>query len=227
MRVLPASLALCLSVALLGGPGVAARSATQAEQVGGSRIVGDRIRNPIELTDLQGRTHTLFPRRKVDRRVVVLVFWSLRDPISRRYVEQLGTLRADHARDPVDVYLVNSNHDEITSAWADPLERLRGFARDEELEIPMLIDPGNALADRFAAMSNNHAFVIDRGLIVRYAGGIDDDARGKRRARGQDVHPWLRDALEAVLKGVDPEQPLTRPAGRPIKRAPKEAEKDC
>ena len=153
-----------------------------------------------------------------DDPVVVLVFWSLRDPVARVYEKRLTALRDSYPARDVVLYLVESNHDELVSGVGDPLAKLRAFREETKLTLPILLDERNRIADDFAALTANHAFVLDRARVLRYAGGIDDDPKG---AKGPaERRPWLKEAIEAALRGESPEHPVTRPTGRRIKRAP-------
>lgn len=179
--------------------------------------VGWPIRDELVLQDLAREEHLLFDEHEGE--VLVLVFWSLKDPASRVYEKRLSALQAELAEEDVTVLLVESNHDELVHPTLDPLQRIRDFVEEAELELPILLDPENRLADDFEALCANHAFVIDARRYLRYSGAIDDDPKGERKP--EDVTTWLADALAAVLEGKLPEVPLTRPKGRRIQKAPK------
>ena len=57
-----------------------------------------------------------------------------------------------------------------------------------------------------------HVYVLDPELRLRYMGAPDADYDDP--AQGAD---WLRDALDAVLDGRDPERQETEPVGCSIK----------
>jgi hypothetical protein len=172
----------------------------------------------LRLPDLAGKEHVLAGPK--DERVLVLVFWSLRDGPSRFYVPELTRLAKAHG-DRLALYLVDSNVDELVGGNADPLDRVRKWFRDEQVKLTLLLDRDNVVADDFKAVANGQVFLVDGNHVLRYQGGIDDDPAGTRAAAGQPVTSWLEPALTSVLAGGLPEVPLTRPAGRPIKRAKK------
>ena len=176
-----------------------------------------RIGEELRLKDLAGKEHSLFDEYK--ERALVVVFWSYKDPVSRFYAAQLAALEQRNAG-KVAVVLVDSNHDELVGG-NDPLERLREVVKKEKITLPLLLDPENRLADDFHAAANAQVFLIDANRFVRYTGGIDDDPKGERRAQSIPLQSWLEDALASVLDGKPPARPETRPAGRPIKRAPR------
>jgi thiol-disulfide isomerase/thioredoxin len=181
--------------------------------------VGSRVTDEIRLPDLAGREHALLAEN--EGRALVLVFWSFQDPVSRAYLpllEELAEQRAERLR----LVLIDSNHDELTAGAADPLDKIRRHFEQEKIALPLLLDRGNRLADDFGAIANGHAFLLDANRILRYQGGIDDDPRGERRKLAQPVKSWLAEGIDLVLRGekIERSETWTRPAGRPIKRAP-------
>lgn len=175
-----------------------------------------RIGEELRLKDLAGKERVLFDEFK--DKTLIVAFWSYKDPVSRFYAKELAELEARHAG-KVAIVLVDSNHDELVGG-GDPLARLREVVAKEKVTLPVLLDPENRLADDFNAAANGQVFVIDSNRFVRYLGGIDDDPKGERRAQAIPVQFWLADALASVLEGKPPARAETRPAGRPIKRAP-------
>lgn len=79
---------------------------------------------------------------------------------------------------------------------------------------PLLSDPEGALADALGARFATHSAVIDGEGRVRYRGGIDDD-RSRLRPNARQ---HLRDALEALLAGEEPEAKATKVFGCFLRR---------
>jgi len=197
---------------------------------------GHRVREEFTLPDVNSRAHVLVRMPPLEDvapggsrgnevaggLTTVLVFWSLRDPTSHAYVLKLEELQRELAERKVSIFLVASNHDEITAGAVDPLKKIRDYVEKERVTLPILIDVRNKLADRFGAVCANHAFVVGADRVVKYAGGIDDDPQGKLERGGYDVRHYLLLAIESTLAGTVVEHENTRPSGRPIKRAPEE-----
>ncbi len=176
-----------------------------------------RIEGELNLSDLDGKPHALFAENP--ERVLVLVFWSYRDPVSRFYAQPLAELQRTHA-ERLRIVLVDSNHDELV-AGVDPLVKLRAVLEAEKVTLPVWLDHGNALADAFGATANGQAYLLDANRFLRYHGGIDDDPDGARAKQGLARRAWLENALTRILAGERPDENWTRPAGRALKRAPK------
>ena len=184
--------------------------------------VGSSLRRDFALPVLDGAEEPVpiyGPPGPFDEKlpVVVLAFWSLRDPLSRVAERKLEQLAGDFADRGVRIFLIESNHDELVSGSGDPLAKIRAHRERESLTLPLLSDRGKRAADELAAVSSNQVLVFDPGRTVRYVGGIDDDPREDRRG---EVEHWLAEAIELALEGRGPEQSIRRAQGRPIKRAP-------
>ena len=180
-----------------------------------------RIEGELTLADLDGKERALFAEST--GKVLVLVFWSYRDPVSLYYAPVLAELQAQYPG-TLALYLVNPNQDEIAGS-GDVLGRMRTVLEREKITLPVLIDRDHVLADDFQAKTNSQAFLVDPTHSLRYHGGIDDDPRGERKKQGIEVQRKLGLALDTVLRGETPEYPWTIPVGRPIKRAAKSDDK--
>ncbi|MEM7310402.1 MAG: redoxin domain-containing protein [Planctomycetota bacterium] len=176
--------------------------------------IGSPIPSSLKLPDLDGKERRVFPEESEP--IVVLAWWSLRDPLCRKAEPKLVKLAADYARHGVSLYLVESNYDELVAGVGDPLDKVKKFRKDAKLKLPLLIDRGNKVADDFDALSSNQVFVIDKARVLRYSGAIDNDPES--RLRDEARVDYLRDALEAILDGKPVENALTRAKGRKLKR---------
>jgi hypothetical protein len=78
--------------------------------------------------------------------------------------------------------------------------------------MPYLHDATQEVARAYDAKTTPDVFVLDSERRLRYRGAPDSDYEDP----GQNA-AWLRDALDAVLDGRDPERTETRPVGCSIK----------
>jgi hypothetical protein len=81
--------------------------------------------------------------------------------------------------------------------------------------MPYLHDATQEVARNYGARTTPDVFVLDREGVLRYRGAPDGDYDdpGQRAA-------WLRDALDAILAGREPERAETDPVGCSIKWKP-------
>jgi thiol-disulfide isomerase/thioredoxin len=183
---------------------------------------GSLVRRDLALPVLDGEPEPKLvfgPLEDLETPPIVLVWWSLRDPLCRKAEPKLEKLAAEYAPKGVRFYLVESNHDELVAGLGDPLDKVRKLRADLKLTLPLLIDRDNKVADEFAALCSNQVFVIDAHRVVRFNGSIDNDPENRP---GIKVEPYLREALDLALEFKSPEFDLRRPQGRRLKRAPQD-----
>ncbi len=100
----------------------------------------------------------------------------------------------------------------------DSLEEIAAFATRQELEFPVLKDPGNRLADDVGAERTPEIFVFDTSRQLRYRGRVDDQY-GIGYVRDEPRRSDLRIALTELLSGRDVTLPRTSAVGCIIGRA--------
>ncbi len=96
------------------------------------------------------------------------------------------------------------------SVWGDSFEEMKHHAREHQWAFPYLYDGETQAATRaYGAQATPHAFVFDAARRLRYTGRLDDGGRNPAAPAKSQV----RDAIEAVLAGRDPDPATTRPVG--------------
>jgi peroxiredoxin len=138
-------------------------------------------------------------------RPVVLVFWSGRCSVCKRYAEVLRKLSSGFG-DKVALVLVASGSEETAEA-------VREAQDAAELRLTTLLDTEREAAAVLGVRVTPTAFLIDAEGVLRYRGPIDDD----RRARSRDARELLRPAVDAVLAGKDVENGDVRPFGSALR----------
>jgi peroxiredoxin len=139
--------------------------------------------------------------------LTIIVFFSADCPCQRAHDARLRDLFAAYRPRGVDLVAVDSEATAAPAADRDEA-RARGYA------FPLLSDPGGAVADALGAVYATYAVVIDAGGRVRYRGGIDSD----RSHVTPDAAPWLRDALDRLLAGREPDPAETTSLGCALRR---------
>ena len=78
---------------------------------------------------------------------------------------------------------------------------------------PTLQDNDGTIGKAYGAKTTPHMFVIDKAGVLRYAGAIDSDPRGKEAA----PQNYADQAVTALLAGKDPPKANTEPHGCTVK----------
>jgi peroxiredoxin/mono/diheme cytochrome c family protein len=167
--------------------------------------IGHTIRD-FGLKDLQGVDHSLSDLHESP--VVVVAFMGVECPLAKLYAPRLSELAQAYAGRGVVFLAIDSNAQ-------DSLAEMGHFARTYQLAIPFLKDPGNVVADQFAAERTPEVFVLDRDRAVRYRGRVDDQygfQTGVGYQRPKALKRDLADALDQLV--------AARPVSEPVTRAP-------
>lgn len=117
------------------------------------------------------------------------------------------------ARDYPQVTFLAVNPNDSKRYPADSFDAMKERVRaDGGWPHPYLRDESQEVARAYGAQTTPDVFLLDADLRLRYRGAPDSDHRdAEQRA------VWLRDALDAVLAGEEPETPETDPVGCSIK----------
>ena len=208
-----APLALCLAAPLA----IPAQEQTQPSEVPKVFVVGKPVDLELTLRDIRGRTHRLGDYVGRDK-LLVVDFWSYSCPYSTAWETRLGDVAEAYEKRGVTVLAINSNATEVDPGAQDPYTRIRKYVEKAKIEYPILIDAKAAVAERFGAETTPHAFVIDAKGVLRYSGAIDNDGDFRRRLPPDEVVPYLANAIDALLEGVEVPTPETKAVGCKIKR---------
>jgi peroxiredoxin len=169
--------------------------------------VGD-LAPPIELPDTEGNVHTLPLPGEAPATVV---FWTCNHcPYALGWHDRLLQVARDYADRGVRFLAVNSNDAERYPA--DSLDAMRERVETEDWPVPYLHDASQEAARAWSAQVTPHVYVLDASLRIRYEGAPDAD----HMEPSLDA-AWLRQALDALLAGSDPDPVATDPVGCSIK----------
>lgn len=193
------------SVAVLSVVLLASIARTDSPEPAGA--IGKTV-EPFKLQDFRGAWHAL--DEWSDRKAVVVVFFGVECPLARLYGPRLAQLAAEY--EPQGVAFVG-----IDSNQQDSLSEIAHYAQEHRIEFPLLKDPGNVVADQFAAVRTPEAFVLDGERRVRYHGLIDDQY-GVGFARAKVAQRHLAAALDELLAGKPVSTPSTKAVGCVIGR---------
>lgn len=111
----------------------------------------------------------------------------------------------------IGVVLVNSN--EAQRNEDDSFEKMTAYHASQKLKCAYVVDGKSQLANAFGATRTPQCFLFDaKGLV--YKGAIDDNVKDPAAVKA----PYLKDALNSLLKGAKPATQETKSIGCTIKR---------
>jgi peroxiredoxin len=141
----------------------------------------------------------------------VVVFTCNHCPYALAWHERIVALAHDYADRGVRVLAINPN--DATRYPRDSPQAMRDRVEQGEFEgVPYLRDESQDVARAYDAQTTPDVFVLDADGLVRYRGAPDADYDDP----AQDA-AFVRDALDAMLDGRDPDPAQTPPVGCSIK----------
>ncbi|HZL48589.1 MAG TPA: thioredoxin family protein [Solirubrobacteraceae bacterium] len=141
----------------------------------------------------------------------VVVFTCNHCPYALAWHERIVELARDYADRGVRVLAINPNDAERYPRDSPQAMRAR-VQRGELGGVPYLCDSSQDVARAYDAKTTPDVFVLDAGGLLRYRGAPDADCDDPAQNAA-----YVRDALDAVLAGRDPDRPQTPPVGCSIK----------
>lgn len=172
-------------------------------------VIGDKAED-FSLRNVDGRLVSLahYP----DAKGFIIVFTCNHCPYAQLYEQRIIELHKKFNSRGFPVIAINPNAPEIVPE--DSFEEMRARAAEKRYPFVYLLDSAQTVFPKFGALRTPHVFILDKNLIVRYIGAIDDcpeTASGAQRR-------YVDSAVTAMLRGERPEPDFTRAIGCVIKR---------
>ncbi len=164
---------------------------------------------PFALKGTDGQVHRADDAAKA--KVFGVIFHCNHCPYAQAWESRLIQVQHDYAGRGVQLVLINAN-DPVTYP-GDGFEQMQRRAQDKQYPFPYLVDETQEVAKQYGATRTPEIFLFDEKRILRYHGAPDDNYEDVNAVR----HPYLRDALDALLAGTLPRIRETKPVGCTIK----------
>lgn len=151
----------------------------------------DKPFQSLEMTDTQKRVHNL--DKLSAEGGVVLAFLNTHCPVSRRYSSVLNELAKTYG--PRGISVVG-----VVCDVGDPND-VEGYIREYQVGFPVMYDPQHRVARHLRASVTPQVFLLDRQLVLRYFGAIDDQYLDRTTRLDNVRSRYLANALEELLGG--------------------------
>jgi len=135
--------------------------------------------------------------------VVVLVFLGNHCPVVRAYEDRLIDFTSAYKEKGVRVVGVSVN-----DLDSDRLPKIKEYMKDHKSNYIYGYDESQAIGKAYGAVVTPQFFVLDKERKIRYTGAMDDN-----QTESKVKKTYLRDAVDAVLKGETPPVEETRAQG--------------
>jgi len=176
------------------------------EEIGGYNI-GDVATN-FNLKNVDGSMISLdhFENAKG----YIVTFTCNECPFSKLYEDRLIALHNEYAPKGYPVIAINPNSPENEK---EGYEAMQARAKDKGFTFPYLVDEGQKIYPQYGAVRTPHVFLLDAERKVQYIGTIDDNAKSPEDVKVN----YVKDAIEALEKGDQPNPNFTKAIGCPVK----------
>jgi peroxiredoxin len=164
---------------------------------------------PFALKGTDGTTHRT--EAYAGAPVFGVIFHCNHCPYAQAWEERLIAIQRDYAARGVRLVLINANDPEKYPA--DDFAHMTARAAEKNYPFPYLFDESQEVARAYGATRTPEVFLFDRQGVLRYHGAPDDNYEDPEAVR----HPYLRDAIDALLAGTAPATAQTKPVGCTIK----------
>jgi len=139
--------------------------------------------------------------------VVVLVFLANHCPVVQAYDDRIIDFANDYKGKGVKVVGVSVSKNPV-----DNLGAIKTYMKDKGINYVYGSDESQAIGKAYGATNTPQFIVIDKDRTIRYLGALDDSQNEAKVSK-----TYLRDAVNAVLKGDSPETSETQPKGCGVK----------
>lgn len=162
------------------------------------------------LPGTDGQTYSLKDLLE-SRRAVVVIFSCNHCPYVRAWEDRMIAIQRDYQDQGVALVAINAN--DAGKYPEDSFDNMKARAQKMSFNFLYLRDESQATARAYGGTHTPHVFLLDSAGVLRYRGAIDDNYDEPGAVR----HPYLRNALDAVLGGGTPVVETTNPVGCTIK----------
>lgn len=171
--------------------------------------VGDKA-SDFKLKNVDGKSYSLADIKEAKGYVVI--FTCNACPYAQGYEQRIIDLHNKYAPQGYPVVAINPNDPDVQPG--DSFEKMQERAKDKKYPFLYLFDEKQEIYPQFGATRTPHAFLLDKDMVVKYIGAIDDSPED---AKGIETK-YLENAIEALKAGKNPEPAMTKSIGCGIKK---------
>jgi peroxiredoxin len=173
--------------------------------------VGDEATD-FKLKNIDGKMVSLGDYK--DAKGFIVIFTCNHCPYAVAYEDRIIALDKKYKALGYPVIAINPNDPEVQPQ--DSFELMKERAKSKGFTFPYLIDEGQKIYPKYGAQRTPHVYILKKEgkkNIVKYIGAIDNNYKNANDADQK----YVENALDALLKGQEPEVKSTVAIGCTIK----------
>jgi peroxiredoxin len=169
---------------------------------------GDKAAD-FKLKSVDGKNYSMSDYKEA--KGFIVVFTCNTCPFAIKYEDRVNALAKKYKPKGYILLAINSNDPEVQPD--DTYAKMQAKAKAEGFAFPYLVDEGQKVYPQFGATKTPHVFLLDKNLVVKYIGAIDDNADDASAVKEK----YLENAIAALDSGKDPSPAVTKAIGCTIK----------
>ncbi len=146
-----------------------------------------------------------------DAKGFIVVFTCNHCPFAVKYEDRVIELAKKYKSKGYELVAINPNDPNVVPD--DSFEKMQERAKEKGFTFPYLLDEGQKIFPQYGATKTPHVFLLDKNLIVKYIGAIDDNVDDASAVKER----YLENAIAALEKGQEPAVNSTKAIGCSIK----------
>lgn len=169
---------------------------------------GDKATD-FKLKSVDGKQYSMANYK--DAKGFIVVFTCNTCPFAVKYEDRINTLAKKYKEK--GYYLLAINPNDPAAQPDDTFELMQKKAKEKGFSFPYLVDEGQKIYPQYGATKTPHVFLLDKNLIVKYIGAIDDNTDDASAVKEK----YLENAITALENGQAPMPETTKAIGCSIK----------
>lgn len=170
--------------------------------------VGDKATD-FKLKSVDNKMYSMADYK--DAKGFIVVFTCNHCPFAVKYEDRIIDLAKKYKSKGYILLAINPNDPAAQSE--DSFELMQKRAKEKKFSFPYLFDEGQKIYPQYGATKTPHVFLLDKNLVVKYIGAIDDNVEDASQVKEK----YLENAIAALEKGQEPAPNTTKAIGCSIK----------
>lgn len=170
--------------------------------------VGDKATD-FKLKSVDNKMYSMADYK--DAKGFIVVFTCNHCPFAVKYENRIIDLAKKYKSKGYVLLAINPNDPAVQPE--DSFELMQKRAKEKKFTFPYLFDEGQKIYPQYGATKTPHVFLLDKNLVVKYIGAIDDNVEDATQVKEK----YLENAIAAMEKGLEPTPNTTKAIGCTIK----------
>ena len=170
--------------------------------------VGDKATD-FKLKSVDNKMYSMADYK--DAKGFIVVFTCNHCPFAVKYEDRIIDLAKKYQSKRYILLAINPN--DPAAQPEDSFELMQERAKEKKFSFPYLFDEGQKIYPQYGATKTPHVFLLDKNLVVKYIGAIDDNVEDAAQVKEK----YLENAIAALENGEEPTPNTTKAIGCSIK----------